>query len=281
MHRCSLVAMAVLLAAGGVAPAWWVKGHEAIAVAAAAGLPDDVPAFFRAGTRALANGAGDPDRWKNPDCRHLRDAEAPDHFLDLENFGGRELPANRFKAIALLLEIKQDPEHTGMLPYAIVENYERLCCAFYDYRRDPENPVLRAKCLVYAGVLAHFTGDCAMPLHTTRDYDGRLKEGKMTQKGIHARIDGFPEKNDFTPELIGRGLKAKAIDDVWVHALKAIHESHTHVGRCYELDQGGAFDRPTDESRKFILERCQVGAQLTMDLWYSAWLKSAKMRAPY
>ena len=43
----------------------------------------------------------------------------------------------------------------------------------------------------------------------------------------------------------------------------------------------GAFDKPTEESRKFILGRCRVGTQLTMDLWYSAWLRSEKMPKPY
>jgi hypothetical protein len=53
------------------------------------------------------------------------------------------------------------------------------------------------------------------------------------------------------------------------------------VDRCYELDRAGAFDRPTAESRRFILERCRAGAQFTMDLWYSAWLRSATMPKPY
>src|SRR5262249_16959247 len=128
----------------------------------------------------------------------------------------------------------------------------------------------------------HFTGDAAMPLHTTRDYDGKKgDDGKLVQRGIHAKIDAFPEKNGLGAEEICRGLEPKKIDDVWAHVIQTIKESHTHVGRCYELDPAGAFDKPTDESRKFILERCRVGAQLTMDLWYSAWLRSEKMPAHY
>ena len=97
----------------------------------------------------------------------------------------------------------------------------------------------------------------------------------LRQKGIHAKIDAFPEKNDLRAEEIGRGLKARRIDDVWAHVLKSIRESHELVEKCYELDKAGAFDRPTKESRSFILSRCRAGAQLTMDLWYSAWLRSA------
>jgi hypothetical protein len=282
MKRLSSAAGLLTLALAGVCSAWWVQGHATIAEAAAAGLPDEVPAFFRAAGKQLGHYAGDPDRWKNPAARHLRAAEAPDHFLDLENYKGEELPADRYKAVALLVRLGQDPARTGMLPYAIMENYDRLSCAFYDLRAEPDSPAVRAKCLVYAGVLAHLTGDCVMPLHTTRDYDGRKgPDDKLVQKGVHARIDAFPERNGFTADELSRALKAKEIDDVWAHVLKTLKESHDQVDRCYELDKAGAFEKPTDEGRKFILERCRAGTQLTLDLWYTAWLRSAKLPKPY
>jgi hypothetical protein len=267
---------------GSLASAWWVKGHGSIAEAGAAGLPDDVPQFFRAAGKSLNHMAGDPDRWKNRSCKFLRPAEAPDHYVDLENFGGKELPRDRYKAIELLQRLKQKPDRTGMLPYAIMENYERLCCAFLDYRGDKNNAVAQSKCVVYAGVLSHFTGDCTMPLHTTVDYDGkRDKDGGWLQKGIHARIDAFPERHGLTAEEIGRGLKAKKIDNVWEYVLGRVTDSHKLVGRCYELDKAGAFAKPTPVSRAFILERCRAGAQFTMDLWYTAWLRSAEMEKPF
>jgi hypothetical protein len=266
----------------GLVRAWWVKGHESIAEAAAACLPDEVPAFFRAGGKQMGHYSGDPDRWKNPSARSSGSATGPDHYIDLEDYQGKELPENRYQAIALLQGLNVKPERAGLLPYAIMEYYDRLSCAFYDYRADPDNPAIRAKCLVYAGNLAHFTGDCSMPLHTTRDYDGkRMPDGKVLQKGIHAKIDAFPERHGISPEEIARGLKAQAIEDVWGYVVKTVKESHTHINRCYELDKDGTFERPTPESRQFILERCRVGAQFTMDLWYSAWLRSAKMPKHY
>ena len=270
------------LAVAGLCWGWWVKGHASIAEAAVTALPAEVPPFFRAAGKQLGHLAGDPDRWKNPSCKFLRAAEAPDHFIDLEDYQGKDLPSDRYKALVLLQGLKRRPEQVGMLPYAIMENYDRLSCAFYDYRADKVNPAIRAKCLVYAGVLAHLTGDCAMPLHTTRDYDGRRdKEGNVTQKGIHARIDAFPERHGLTAEEIGRGLEARKLDDVWAHVLERVRESHKLVGRCYELDRAGAFDKPTAESRKFVLARCRAGAQFTADLWYTAWLRSASMPAHY
>ena len=119
-----------------------------------------------------------------------------------------------------------------------------------------------------------------MPLHTTRDYDGRKADGRIVQKGIHSKIDGFPEKFGLTAEEMSRDLKAKQIDNVWERIVKQIDESHSQVER-YELDKAGAFDKPTEESRKFILERCRLGAQFTMDLWYSARVRSEKMPKHY
>src|SRR4051812_1455126 len=102
MKKWMLGAGLVALALAGLARAWWVKGHASVAEAAASGLPGEVPAFFRAAGKQLGHLAGDPDRWKNPSARHLRAAEAPDHFIDLEDYDGKELPADRYKAIALL-----------------------------------------------------------------------------------------------------------------------------------------------------------------------------------
>lgn len=266
----------------GVARAWWVIGHGTITEAAALVLPDDMPAFFRASGKSLAHLAGDPDRWKNREATYLKVTEGPHHFLDLEDLEGNEIPRDRFVALSLMHKLNKAPDKVGLLPWAIMEGFDRLAVAFYDYRAEPSNPAVTMKCIVYAGNLAHYTTDIAMPLHTTKNYDGRPgPNGKMTQKGIHAKIDGFPEKNNFTAEEICRGLEARRIDDVWTYMIKTFNESHSQIEKCYQLDQAKAFDTPTDESRAFIMARCRAGAQFTMDMWYNAWLKSEKLPPHY
>lgn len=279
----AVLTLATLLAlVPGVLRAWWVKGHETITEAAAAGLPEEVPAFFRAGGKELAHFAGDPDRWKNKANKFAPSTEGPNHFLDAEDLDGNELPPTRFEAMSLISrKLNRDPAKVGLLPYAILEGYEKLSCAFYDHRQDAKNPAVPMKCLVYAGNLAHYTTDASMPLHNTRDYDGRKEGGKFVQKGIHARLDGFPEKHGIKPEEVARGLTAKKIDDPWKHVLAFLAASQKEVPKAYELDAAGAFEKPTDESRAFVLERCRAGAQLTMDLWYTAWLRSADLPPHY
>jgi hypothetical protein len=285
MKTAALVLGALLVLGGllaSLAPAWWAGGHESIAEAAAARLPDDVPDFFRKGGKHLAHFAVDPDRWKNREATFLRRAEESNHFLDTEDLDGKPLPGtNRYDGLKMVYtELKKDPSRVGLLPYAILENFDRLTVAFYDYRKMPNHPSVPMKCLVYGGVMCHYTGDAAMPLHTTRDFDGKNQPGGgVKQKGIHAKLDAFPEKFGITPEEICRGLEAKKIDNPWEHVSKFIEESRSHVEKCYELDAKGAFENPTEESKAFVLARCRAGAQLTLDLWYTAWLKSATLPA--
>lgn len=285
MRRWLWVGLGVCAAAAfaGLAPGWWVKGHESITEAAAARLPDEVPAFFRTAGKSLAHFAGDPDRWKNRETPFLKAVEEGNHYLDLEDLGGQPLPGtNRFAGMDLMRSLKKEPSKVGFLPYAIQEGYERLTCAFADYRRAPDSEAVKMKCLVYAGTMAHYTTDAAMPLHTTIHFDGRVgQDGTKTQKGIHAKLDAFPEKFKLTPEEICRGLEPQPVTDVWAHVGKFLQESHTHIDRSYELDAAGAFDKPTDESRKFVLDRCRAGAQLTLDVWLAAWKKSEKLPPPY
>ncbi|MBX3401653.1 MAG: hypothetical protein KF873_23230 [Gemmataceae bacterium] len=279
-----ILTVATVLTLAGVAPAWWVKGHESITEAAAAKLPDEMPAFFRNGGKHLAHFVGDPDRWKNRELKVLRESIQADHYLDLEDLEGKDLPPDsRFKGMELMRSLKKEPNKVGLLPYAIAEGYEKLAAAFYDYRKDPENESIRMKCLVYAGNLAHFTSDASMPLHSTIHFDGRVVPGEAAkkQRGIHAKLDAFPEKHKLTPEEITRGLEPKPIDDVWKHTMAFLKESHTHIDTCYELDAAGAFEQPTDASRAFVLGRCRAGAQFTLDIWYAAWRKSATLPPHY
>src|SRR5438067_1380319 len=96
-----------------------------------------------------------------------------------------------------------------------------------------------------------------------------------------AYFAGEPEKVGITAEEVCRGLEAKRVENVWEHVNRFIAESHAPIPACYELDAKGAFDTPTPESRAFVLARCRAGAQLTLDLWYTAWLRSDTLPAPY
>jgi hypothetical protein len=264
------------------AEGWWVKGHGIIAQAAASRLPDEMPAFFRNAGKTLNYLAGEPDRWKNKSAPLLTAAIAPDHYLDLEDLEGNDLPRDRYKLIELMRKLGKVPDKAGFLPYAIQEHFDQLTIAFADYRKDPDNEAVRMKCLVYAGILAHYTGDACMPLHTTRNYDGKPgPDGRMQQKGIHAKIDAFPETFGLTWEEMGLNLELRPVENSFPHIVGVLKESYKHIDRCYELDLENAFEKPTPASRAFILDRCRAAAQFTGEMWLAAWKRSANVVQPY
>ena len=281
--RSVVVVLAVTLVAGALAVrshAWWSGGHKLCTLAATSKLPDDVPKFFRDAGKEMSEMSTEPDNWKNVTASHLRATEQPEHFIDLEYLGDEAIPAQRYDLLKLYFSKNIDPTKAGLLPYAMVEGYERLMIAFRDYRNDPESENIKRRIVVYAGWMAHYSEDCAMPLHTTKDYDGRnTAGGTVEQKGIHGRIDAYPEKNGLTAEKIAEGLAPKDATNVWPLIVDAIKASHTHVDECYKLDAAGAFDRDPEAGRELMLERTRAAAKLTLDLWYSAWMNSDPKRA--
>ena len=260
--------------------AWWAGGHRLCTLAAVKGLPQDMPAFFRDAGADLAEMSVEPDNWKNPSASHLRTTEQPEHFIDLEFLEGKPLPEQRFELTKFYIHAGIDPSRGGFLPYAMQEGYERLMLAFRDYRNQPASHSVQQRIVVYAGWLAHYCEDAGMPLHTSKYFDGRPGPGgEIFQKGIHAKIDSFPEKNGFTIESISEGLVPEPALNVWPLIVRAIEESHKQCDRCYELDANDAFDKDPAKGRAFILERTRASSKLVLDLWYSAWKNSDPEKA--
>lgn len=281
-------ALAALLACAAPASAWTKKSHGLIAAAATAKLPEEMPKFFRDAIKELHDLASEPDNWKLIRGSNLSATEGPEHFIDMEYLGGKAFPKTRQDATRFYYSLPADPddppdarpERVGYLPWALQEYHTRLALAFREYRKDPENAAARMKCVMYAGLLCHYTGDAAMPLHTTRWYDGLkpdVKGGRPPYKGIHLKIDKFPEDRGFGLKELSDGVKPREIPDVWAHITEFIKESHTHVDRCYGLERDGKIDNPDDATREFISSRTKAATQLTVDLWYSAWLESEKL----
>jgi hypothetical protein len=284
--------LAVLLClASPLALAWWAASHPILTEAAAAALPEDAPEFFRKGAATIAAYSGDPDLWTDPSVPALRDAERSNHFIDLELFEGKDLPASRGEYNRLCRSHRTSAEQAGSLPYALQEYHERLALAFLEHRRRPDDQATRAKILYLAGILAHYAEDAAQPLHTTVDYDGRAKPDKSSPRsGIHLKVDALPEKMKLTAEEIAKELKKVAApkdgDTPFAAGMAVIKESFGLVDRVYELEPklpASDAEPPRDPDpavRAFTLERCRAGAKLTAALWYSAWVRSGKMELP-
>ena len=281
-HGSGLAVWATLaaLALAPPAAAWWGDTHALMTRAAVLALPEEVPAFFRAGGEMAAHFSFDPDIAKNRGAPHVRHGEHPEHFVDIELLRGEELPDQRYEFVALCHTLGAAPEEVGFAPYAVTEYAERLAVAFAEHRKWPENEAIRVKCLVYAGFLAHYAGDLVQPLHATIHYNGRIGEdGLRTGAGIHEQVDSLIERIGLTAEELAEGVQARPVEGGLFAAVRAqVLESNGQVDRVYEL--AGGLDPPSAAARDFAGERGRRAAAFTASLYLTAWRMSEGIRLP-
>ncbi|HTE19820.1 MAG TPA: hypothetical protein VK689_15760 [Armatimonadota bacterium] len=286
MKRRYLLIAGVAAVLGALpAGAWWPRGHSIVAEAAVRALPAEVPWFFREGHGMVAHMAQDPDVLKNRETPALRDAEEPEHFIDMELLEGRTVPATRHEFLKQCAAAKLDPRKVGLLPYSVAEWTERLTMAFAEHRKWPENPYIRSKCLMYAGILSHYSGDLCMPLHTTVHHDGRLKaDGTSPRTGIHAKVDSLIEKLPLQPAGLASGQKVEPASELMPVILAEIQASHAQIDRTYALEAGlppesGPWTA-SPEVTAFATERARAATRFTASLYLTAWRKSAGIQLP-
>lgn len=285
--------MGVVFAAVCPVEAWHDEGHYYIARAAVEALPQEMPAFFRtADSRdAIAHGALDPDVIRSRALPQLRAASAPEHFIDLELLEGRPLPSTRYDYIALCVQLGIDAGRTGTLPYAITERAQWLTMAFAEHRRWPDNPHIQRKCVVLAGILAHYTADLHMPLHTTLHHDGRVERndaGALVRVGpridLHARVDALPTKIPYAVLFEQAVTIHEPRADLFVYVVEELAKSHALVDKVYDLERRiparGDLSLEDEQVRAFTIERVREAAAFTAGIYLSAWRNSADLAPP-
>lgn len=313
MPRCPIIALLATAAIfTSTAVAWDAPGHRTITLLALDALSPDTPDFLReAKTRTMiASQSCEPDRWRastNPTMAHIN---SPDHYINiepLENAGLKvaDLPPLRYEYIARLALLREkdptkfekvdpakDPGLTrvwpGFLPYAITENYARLQISFKTLRmmeslnddsRADQIAQERANIVYHMGVLSHFVGDAAQPLHTTKHHHGWSGDnplGYTTRYSFHAEIDGgVLERHTLNYE----SLKSAPCRERTVNPADPFEDAQSHIRRAFEqveplyaLDKSGKL--LADEGRAFITERLTDGAATLAALYDAAWASS-------
>ena len=279
----SLLALAATLLGPASAPAWLVEGHRRIAVAAVEVLPVEVPATFRESAETIGQLSKEPDVWKNRATVHLRDGESPEHYLDIERFRGAALPELRSAALRWIGSLGLDVGEVGLLPWAIVEESERLTLAFAELRRWPGDEAARVQALAVAGRLAHYGADLVQPLHTTIHHDGwALPDDSAPRDGTHFRIDGLLEAVEIDRKGALDALEVPIYEDPVAAVRAEFAASHALVDRTYEIDRrlvepDGAED---PEVVAFACERYRAGVRFVAGLMRAAWEASARIELP-
>lgn len=301
--------------------AWDYEGHRIVNQLALASLPKDFPSFVRdpAAAERIAYLAGEPDRWRNVDP-WLRQAGPSwtEHFLDVEQLlfagldphtvpslrydfalafaAGRAAHPDKFPAIDSTKDTDHTREWCGFAPWAIAEYAAKLRSAFSylkafeDVGGTPEEIANAHADVVYImGVMGHYVGDCAQPLHTTIHHNGWVGDnpnGYSTWPGFHSWIDGgFVAKAKIkSGELVPRISTAEPLalpapedgrDPFFVVAMDYVLVGNALVEPLYRLEKAGLLghgEQPiTTEGRAFVEGQLLRGGAMLGRIWVTAW----------
>lgn len=324
-----------LLSFAVAARAWDAEGHRIVAGLGLAALPVDYPAFARDAAAASRIGflTNVPDRWRNVDpWLKQSGASWTDHFLDIEEIAnagidlntvssfrldfavafaaGRAAHPEKFRPIDPARNLDHTREWPGSAPWAIADWFHKLRSAFgylkayEEMGGTPEEIANARQDVVYAmGVLAHYVGDCAQPLHSTVHHNGWTgpnPHGYTTWQGFHSWIDGaVVARTGITAASLTQRVKPGGVltlnpradgrDPAFVAALDYIIDQNKLVEPLYQLEKAGKLgnEKPdangrqpnppkpvSPEGRTFIEERLLTGGNMLATFWATAW-KSA------
>jgi hypothetical protein len=272
---------------------WGNEGHVCINRVAAQKIPSDMPSFFRHAVAEIAYLGPEPDRWRGQSESPLKNAQEPDHFIDLERVAWLDpLPQGRYEFYRKLYEKRAAatehpddylPERVGLQPYITIEIYGRLTAAFREYRalRQQHKPTaaLQHAIVFYAGWLGHYVADGAQPLHTTIHYNGWAgpnPNGYTTRPGIHSQFESnYVAQNISARDFANLVHSPDRIAEPFERYVAYLKESNRLVEKVYELEKAGALSgKGSAEAFDFTTRRLAAGAQMLLDLWYTAWLES-------
>jgi hypothetical protein len=291
-------AAGLLLLAAMLQPPWAMgwgdAAHQAINREAAKKLPPETPRFLAAASGRLAWLGPEPDRWRSPLEQPLAAAQAPDHFIDLEELAWlKTFPLDRYSYIHAVEDYraahpaaKLPPvEKIGFQPYITIEIYDRLKVAFREYRhalrehRSTANA--EANAIFYAGWLGHYVADGSNPMHTSVHHDGWVGPNPKrysTKRGLHRKMEtAFVNANPEVLRIAPLVEKPVRLRHPFADYLAYLRHSQSEIERVYRLEKAGGFDgRGTAASRRFVRRQVARGAQMLLNLWYTAWVESAR-----
>lgn len=314
-----LFVAAGLLAADSTARAWDYDGHRAVNQIALASLPAEFPAFVRepANAERIAFLAGEPDRWRNVGDLPIKHCNAPDHYIDFEDISAAGVPPaemsplrqvfalqlasarllhpEEFAPIDAAKNTDRTRELVGFLPWAITEYYGKLRSAFsylkaFEEAGTPDEVAnARANIIYVMGVMGHFVGDGAQPLHTTKHHNGWVGEnpqGYTMWSGFHSWIDGgYNNKTGLDvaglvaraqpAALLSLAPRADGRDAVFAAVLGYLETQHAQVEPIYALEKAGKFRAEQAatgvEGRAFLDGQLLRGGQMLGSIWLTAW----------
>jgi hypothetical protein len=281
LAACLLVLLLPFSAAG-----WGEKGHLMINRAAIDAAGSKVPEFMNAAREQIIYNAYEPDRWRDEGrTSAMNIAQSADHFFDSEYWGMiSTLPPDRYSFMEALAAKKLELVKVGYLPYAILENYEKLVNAFRFWRRartPQDRESARANAVYVAGILGHYVGDGSQPMHLSIHYNGWADnvsnpKNYTKDRGFHARYE-----TAYVNAAIGAAavkVQPQRLADVWDVIKQYLAQDFAEVEPMYELEKVGEFNpqQPRAKGTAFIANQLARASTMLGNLWYTAWLQSGE-----
>lgn len=272
-------------------PRWGQHGHMIAARAAVQRLPAEMPAFFREAEDQLVYLDPEPDRWRDSEEGRadaaMNEAFAPEHWVHLDEVPASAFYAqNRFDYILALDRAGLDVQDAGLLPYRILELAQRLRSGFRRWRAttDPETREwIEQRIINDAGILGHYVTDGSNPHHTSKHHDrwvGENPRGFTTEPGFHGRFEsGFVAAHVTLADILAAVTpEATVFQSLRAATLEHLQSTHARLLRLYELDLARPFNAANDspEHKDFAVERLAAGARMLRDVWWTAWVSSAR-----
>jgi hypothetical protein len=299
----------LLILAAAPAFGWGARGHRLVTQLALDGLAPDMPAWLHdpAIISRIAEQSNEPDRWRGTHKPVINHDANTGHYIDAEDLAQyglklTELPRLHDDYVKAIVKARiehpdkvepyddaKDPNHTkefpGFLPYAMDEHFAKLQSSFNTLRAveaagDQARPgaleQAKENVIYEMGILSHYVGDAAQPLHTTRHHHGWAGDnpgGYTKDNGFHAYIDTkILELHGLTYEGLRAGIKFdRHVDarDPWTDMLAHIQRSFDAVEPLYKLQKSGELTK--DPGKAFITERLTDGATMLAALYNAAW----------
>jgi hypothetical protein len=264
---------------------WIMLGLVALTMAIIHFLPT-LTSAVPSSLAAIVAASVQPDLMRPRELPQLRAIESPRHYIDLERLQDHELPRERWRYLRLLTRIattgsgpwrpEGDVSQVGTLPYAIVEDTQRLAALFAQLRVRPDDPDLLSMAAQQAGFLAHYAQDLCQPLHTTVHHDGRARaDGSSPHTGIHHQIDVLLESVSWEDKQASE-RPPQVLDPLFPGVLATLEESHSQVDRVYALVDASQ-QRGLAE---FARQRWNRAVGFTVDLIRTAWVLSGTLELP-
>src|SRR5262245_58145373 len=260
-----LASCVLLLLVPLTASAWGKKGHLMINRLAIDSASSKLPEFMNAARDQITYNGFEPDRWREEGRNsQMNITQAADHFFDSEYWGPiSSIEVNRYSFMEKVVAKKIELVKIGYLPYALLENYEKLVNAFRVWRtaqtpQDRESA--QANAVYVAGVLGHYVGDSSQPLHTTIQYNGWLDstpnpKNYTKDRGFHGRYeDTYVNATIEASAVRPRVQPPQRLSSVWNSIKQYLTQTFTQVEPLYEMEKAGEFNpqQPRAKGTDFI-----------------------------